>query len=75
MHLKSSQLNALPKWVKTRQKACLCLLSLMVYCSIFEASAADWTSISKTKQAEVLVDMDSYNESAGIPYISTKRIL
>ncbi len=74
MHLKSSLINAPPKTVKTRQKAYVCLLPLMISCSIFEASAADWTSISKTKQEEVLVDMDSYNESAGMPYISTKTL-
>ncbi len=39
-----------------------------------EASAADWTSISKTKEYEMLVDMDSYNESEGHPYITTKTI-
>jgi len=74
MHLKSSLLNALPKSVKKPQKACIYLLPLILCGSIFEASAADWTSISKTKQAEVMVDMDSYNETDGLPYISTKTL-
>ncbi len=49
-------------------------VGIVLCCTVFDASAADWTSISKTKQYEVLVDMDSYNESAGIPYISTKTL-
>ena len=57
-----------------RRHACICAVGIVVCCTIFEAAAADWTSISKTKQDEVLVDMDSYNESAGIPYISTKTL-
>lgn len=72
MHLKSSLLKAVPNRFKSPLKACICLLSVITCCSVLEVSAADWTSISKTKQDEVLVDMDSYNELAGIPYISTK---
>ena len=55
-------------------RPCMLAVGIVLCCTIFEAAAADWTSISKTKQDEVLVDMDSYNESAGIPYISTKTL-
>ncbi|HYN55451.1 MAG TPA: surface-adhesin E family protein [Methylotenera sp.] len=41
----------------------------------FDAMSADWTSIKKTNEYELLVDMDSYNESAGLPFITTKTIL
>lgn len=40
----------------------------------FDVQAADWTSIKKTKDYELIVDMDSYNESAGLPFITTKTI-
>jgi len=56
------------------QKAYRYLLTAALCCSSLQAIAADWTSISKTKQAEMLVDMDSYNESEGLPYISTKTL-
>ncbi len=58
----------------TPRRACVHAIGIFLCCTAFCASAADWTSISKTKQDEVLVDMDSYNESAGIPYISTKTL-
>lgn len=41
----------------------------------FDVMSADWTSIKKTKEYQLLVDMDSYNESAGLPFITTKTIL
>ena len=34
--------------------------------------AADWTTIKKTKDYELLVDMDSYNETQGLPFITAK---
>ncbi len=74
MHLENSQLKPGKKPSKNPQNACIYLLTLIASCSIFEAAAADWTSISKTKQNEMLVDMDSYNESAGIPYITAKTV-
>jgi hypothetical protein len=40
----------------------------------FEVMSADWTSIKKTKEYELLVDMDSYNESVGLPFITTKTV-
>ena len=59
---------------KSPRRACMLAAGIFFGCTTFGALAADWTSISKTKQDEVLVDMDSYNESAGIPYISTKTL-
>lgn len=56
----------------TTHRACTLAVGAMLCCTVYKAAAADWTPISKTKQHEVLVDMDSYNESAGMPYISTK---
>lgn len=56
------------------QKACIYLLVAGLCCNNLLAAAADWTSISKTNQDEMLVDMDSYNETAGLPYISTKTL-
>jgi hypothetical protein len=38
------------------------------------ANAADWTSIKKTTDHELWVDMDSYNESGGLPYITAKTV-
>ncbi len=40
----------------------------------FDVMSADWTSIKKTKEYELLVDMDSYNESTGLPFITTKTV-
>lgn len=34
--------------------------------------AADWTTIKKTKDYVLLVDMDSYNEAEGLPFITAK---
>lgn len=34
--------------------------------------AVDWSTIKKTKDYELLVDMDSYNETDGTPFITTK---
>jgi hypothetical protein len=36
--------------------------------------AADWASIKKTKDYELLVDMDSYNETNQLPYITAKTV-
>lgn len=36
--------------------------------------AADWTTIKKTKDYELLVDMDSYNETQGLPFITANYI-
>lgn len=36
--------------------------------------AADWTSIKKSKDYELLVDMDSYNETDGLPLITAKYV-
>ena len=49
----------------------LFLLSMLVS---FDAMSADWASIKKTKEYELLVDMDSYNESAGLPFITAKTV-
>lgn len=49
-------------------------LLMLVLLSSFDTSAADWASIKKTKNYELLVDMDSYNESAGLPFITAKTI-
>lgn len=38
------------------------------------ADAADWTSIKKSTEYELWVDMDSYNESNGLPYITAKTV-
>jgi len=56
------------------QKAYRYLFAAALCCSSLQAIAADWTSISKTNKAEMLVDMDSYNEKDGQPYISTKTL-
>jgi hypothetical protein len=74
MYLENSPFKSDRKPSKIPQKACIYLLTLSAICTISEAAAADWTSISKTKQDEILVDMDSYNESAGIPYVNTKTL-
>lgn len=47
------------------------ILALTLFTS-FNTFAADWASIKKTNQYDLLVDMDSYNESANLPFITTK---
>ncbi|WP_047540457.1 surface-adhesin E family protein [Methylotenera versatilis] len=74
MHLENESIAPMLKPRKSVQKACIYILSFLSFCTALEAVAADWTSISKTKQEEMLVDMDSYNESAGMPYITTKTL-
>lgn len=74
MYLQNSALKPRFKFYKTPQKACFYLLSTIFCCAVFEAVAADWTSISQDKNSEMLVDMDSYNESDGLPYISSKTL-
>ncbi|MES2580864.1 MAG: surface-adhesin E family protein [Pseudomonadota bacterium] len=74
MHLENSPAKTTLKLSKRPKNAGTYLLAAISCCTIFEAAAADWTSISKTKQNEMLVDMDSYNESAGIPYITAKTV-
>lgn len=49
----------------------LFLLSMLIS---FDVMSADWTSIKKAKEYELLVDMDSYNESTGLPFITTKTV-
>lgn len=50
------------------------VVSMSLSLIALEVLAADWTSINKTKEYEMLVDIDSYNESEGYPYITTKTI-
>lgn len=52
------------------------LLSCMLGCFLLTSNvsiAADWTSIKKTKDYELQVDMDSYNETDGLPFITAKQ--
>jgi len=74
MYLIIKRLKTKPKSNVNALKAYGYLLAALLCCSSLPAIAADWTSISKTKQAEMLVDMDSYNELDGLPYISTKTL-
>ena len=67
--------------LKPKPKTSICaknahqyLLAAILCCGSLQVIAADWTSISKTKHAEMQVDMDSYNETDGLPYISTKTL-
>jgi len=46
----------------------------LLLCTSIEASATDWASIKKNKDYELLVDMDSYNESEGLPFITAKTV-
>lgn len=55
-------------------KACLYLSTSMFVSAGIQVFAADWASIIQEKESEILVDMDSYNEKNGIPYINTKTI-
>ncbi len=54
-----------------RHLSYLFALSMLVS---FDVMGADWTSIKKTKEYQLLVDMDSYNESTGLPFITTKTV-
>jgi hypothetical protein len=46
---------------------------IIILCSSVDIYAADWASIKKTKDYELLVDMDSYNVSQGLPFITEKK--
>ena len=46
----------------------------LLLCTSIEANATDWASIKKNKGYELLVDMDSYNESEGLPFITAKTV-
>lgn len=46
----------------------------LIFCTSIPSSAEDWTSIKKTKDYELLVDMDSYNETNHLPYITAKTV-
>ncbi len=46
----------------------------LIFCTSIPSSAEDWTSIKKTKDYELLVDMDSYNETNHLPFISSKTV-
>lgn len=65
----------LPKNMKSINKnnilVCSCILIL---CTGSPSFAADWDLIKKTEDYEFLVDMDSYNETNNLPYISTKTV-
>ena len=74
MHTKNNRLKFKLNLNVNTQKAYRYLLAAILCCSSIQAISADWTSINKTKQAEMLVDMDSYNETDGLPYISTKTL-
>ena len=74
MHPEKNLLILMPQPSVGVLKACIYLLAAVTCCNVLQADAADWTTISKTKQHEMLVDMDSYNETDGMPYISTKTL-
>jgi hypothetical protein len=48
------------------------LIGMLCLLTAFDALAVDWSSVIKTQDTEVLVDMDSYSSAAGLPYISTQ---
>src|SRR5687768_5996142 len=79
MHPKNKRFKYRINTSISAQKAYNYLLAATLCVSSLQAIAADWTSISKTNQAEMLVDMDSYNETLdnemhALPYISTKTL-
>ena len=74
MHQQYTGLKSKLKPTVCAQKAYRYLLAAILCCGSLQVIAADWTSISKTKHAKILVDMDSYNETDGLPYISTKTL-
>jgi hypothetical protein len=59
--------------MSTMQNRLSALITLLL-CSISTAMAADWSSIIKNKDAEILVDIDSYNVAGKTPYIIAKTI-
>ncbi len=46
----------------------------LILCASSASFAADWASIKNTKDYELLVDMDSYNETNHLPYITAKTV-
>ena len=46
----------------------------LLLCTSTQIYAADWESIKKTKDYELLVDMDSYNVADGLPLITAKTV-
>lgn len=46
----------------------------LIFCTNNPSFAADWASIKKTNEYELLVDMDSYNQTNHLPYITAKTV-
>lgn len=46
----------------------------LILCTSSASFAADWASIKNNKDYDLLVDMDSYNETNNLPYITAKTI-
>ena len=59
---------------KTRKYNGLAILISAMSFGSATVDAADWTSIKKSTEYELWVDMDSYNEAEGLPYITAKTV-
>jgi hypothetical protein len=67
-------MNKQKKYKKINYYRYLNTVIVLSLCTSIEANAADWTPIKKNKAYELLVDMDSYNESEGLPFITAKTV-
>ena len=70
MTIKKSLKNTSAK--PTKHLAGQALVTLLLCAS--SALAADWESIIKTPQYEILVDIDSFNVRDGYPFIEAKKV-
>lgn len=64
--LKKTKISIKNKWLKTT----LLASTLTTY----PAYAEDWSQISNQNGVATYVDMDSYNEKGGLPFIDTKNV-
>ena len=67
-------MNTTIKPLKSKQYLYSSCTVALILCASTNVYATDWALIKKTNDYELLVDMDSYNESAGLPFISAKTV-
>ena len=58
------------KQLKLNKKLTKPMLYIILFFSATHIQAADWETIVKTPEYEILVDIDSFNVDKGLPYIT-----
>lgn len=52
----------------------LCSILVLSGLGLAQANAADWETIKTTKDYVISVDLDSYNQTEGLPFMTTKTV-